>query len=300
MLRRLIGEDIELRTELGATLQRVKTDPGQLEQVLVNLVVNARDAMPQGGILTIRTENRELRSEEGNGAGEAGSFVGLVVSDTGIGMDPEVRVRIFEPFFTTKETGKGTGMGLSTVYGIVKQNGGRIWLESEPDQGTSFFVFFPRSTEPLTERAASPEPRARRGCETVLVVEDEDAVRSLTRMVLEGGGYRVLEAADAEEALQTFARTDGRLDLLLTDVVMPRMSGPHLAARLQHMKPDLKVLFISGHADETIVQHGVLIPDTELLVKPFSVKELLARVQGVLQDWRPEPPKTELLSDVRS
>lgn len=300
MLTRLIGEDVELVTELDGTLQRIKTDPGQLEQVLINLVVNARDAMPQGGTLTVRTENRHMRGEENNGNGEPGEYAGLVVTDTGVGMAPEVRARIFEPFFTTKETGKGTGMGLSTVYGIVKQNGGRIWVDSEPDRGTSFFVFFPRSSEPLTVEAARPDSVDTNGSETVLVVEDEEAVRSLTRMILQRSGYHVLEAANASEALAIFDSLDRPLDLLLSDVVMPRMSGPHLAARLQEKQPDLKVLFISGHADETIVQHGVLMPDTELLVKPFSVKELLARVHGVVRDWRPQARQTDGVSDARS
>lgn len=300
MLRRLIGEDIELITKLDGTQQRIKTDPGQLEQVLINLAVNARDAMPEGGGLTIRTENRELRLDEGNGNGEVGSFVGLIVTDTGVGMVEEVRARIFEPFFSTKETGKGTGMGLSTVYGIVKQNGGRIWVDSEPGEGTTFNVFLPYSSEPLTEQAVSLRSGDSRGSGTILVVEDEDAVRSLTRMILERSGYRVLESANAEEALEVFAKLDRPLDLLLSDVVMPRMSGPVLAARMQERQPDLKVLFISGHADETIVKHGVLMRDTELLVKPFSVQGLLVRVRDVLQDWRPGSPSVTAVSDVRT
>jgi len=215
--------------------------------------------------------------------------VGLVVTDTGIGMDRNVKARVFEPFFTTKETGKGTGMGLSTVYGIVKQNAGRIWVDSSPGGGTTFSVFFPESTEPLSEEQVGDSRSDELvGSETVLVVEDEDAVRSLTRMILEQGGYRVLEAADASEALSVNAKLAEPIDLLLSDVVMPRMSGPQLAAQMQEEQPDLKVLFISGHADETIVHHGVLDPDTELLVKPFSVNELLARVHGVLRDWRPD------------
>lgn len=287
MLRRLLGEHIELTTELEPRLGRIKSDPGQLEQVLINLVVNARDAMPQSGRLTIRTENRTLEAERSNGMG-SGSYVGLVVVDTGTGMDKNVQARVFEPFFTTKETGKGTGMGLSTVYGIVKQNDGRIWVDSAPGQGSTFSVFFPESTEPLSDLRPDEKAGARMvGSETVLVVEDEDAVRSLTRMILERGGYRVLVAADAREALTISGGLDTPVDLLLSDVVMPRMSGPQLAARMQEEQPDLKVLFISGHADETIVQHGVLMPDTELLVKPFSVDQLLARVNGVLRDWNP-------------
>ena len=203
-------------------------------------------------------------------------------------MDRNVRTRIFEPFFTTNETGKGTGMGLSTVYGIVKQNKGRIWVDSSPGEGATFSVFFPESQEPLTEDLSRTNGRGDlAGSETVLVVEDEDSVRSLTRMILERGGYEVLEAADASEALTVCASLGKPIDLLLSDVVMPRVSGPQLAARMQADQPDLKVLFISGHADETIVQHGVLMPDTELLVKPFSVDDLLARVHGVLRDWRP-------------
>ncbi len=300
MLRRLIGEDIELATDSDGSAQRIRTDPGQLEQVLINLAVNARDAMPQGGTLTIRTESRDLQGEGSNGDSHAGPFVGVVVTDTGIGMDADVRDRIFEPFFTTKELGKGTGMGLSTVYGVVKQNGGRIWVDSAPGEGTTFSVFFPRSVEPLTQDAPHPRPSDMQGSENVLVVEDEAAVRSLTRMILERSGYRVLEAASPSEALEIFANLHEPLDLLLSDVVMPGMSGPVLAAQLQETQPDLKVLFISGHADETIVQHGVLMPDTELLVKPFSVKELLARVHGVLRDWRPEAQQADLATGVRT
>jgi len=287
MLQRLMGEDIELQTQLDGSLSRIKSDPGQLEQVLINLVVNARDAMPKGGTLTIQTENRDLDADKSSAHG-SGSYVGLVVTDTGIGMDRNVKARIFEPFFTTKETGKGTGMGLSTVYGIVKQNKGRICVDSALGGGTTFSVFFPESEEPLSEVLTPAAGNGRpAGSETVLVVEDEDAVRSLTRMILERGGYQVLEAADASEALTVCANLDAPIDLLLSDVVMPRMSGPQLAAQMQEAQPDLKVLFISGHADETIVQHGVLMPDTELLVKPFSVDELLARVHGVLRDWHP-------------
>jgi len=288
MLRRLMDEDIELVTQFDGALRRIKTDPGQLEQVLINLVVNARDAMPQGGALTLRTENRDLQEDRTHGSGE-GSYVGLLVTDTGVGMAPDVKTRVFEPFFTTKEMGKGTGMGLSTVYGIVKQNGGQVWVDTSPGEGTTFSVFFPESTEPLSEvTVEATQNGGLAGSETVLVVEDEDAVRALTRMILERGGFHVLAAADASEALRVYDNLEKPVDLLLSDVVMPRMSGPQLAARMQETQPDLKVLFISGHADETILKHGVLIPDTELLVKPFSVNELLARVHGVLRDWRPE------------
>lgn len=288
MLRRLLGENIELTTELENTLHRMKTDPGQLEQVLINLVVNASDAMPDGGVLTIRTVNRDLDEDPWNGSA-AGAYVGLIVEDTGVGMDRNLVSRVFEPFFTTKETGKGTGMGLSTVYGIVKQNEGWISVDSTPGEGTTFSVFFPESTDPLTvEEKGGVTIKGLEGSETVLIVEDEDAVRSLTRMILEQGGYRVLEAADADEALSVSSNLDQPIDLLLSDVVMPRVSGPQLAAQMQEEQPDLKVLFISGHADETIVRHGVLMPDTELLVKPFSVQDLLNRVHGVLRDWRPE------------
>ena len=289
MLTRIIGEDIELVTQFDDALDHVKTDPGNLEDVLAHLVVNARDAMPQGGRLTIRTENRFLAADGTNGDSAAGPHVGLVVADTGVGMEPEVEARVFEPFFTTKEMGKGTGMGLSTVYGIVKQNRGRVWVETEPERGSTFLVFFPRSLEPLT-RAEVGRPRAGElaGSETVLVVEDEAAVRSLTQMILERNGYRVLAAGSAAEALQLHGELDGPIDLLLSDVVMPETSGPQLAAKLQSLQPDLKVLFFSGHADETIVRHGVLLPDTELLVKPFSVNQLLTRVRRILHDWQPE------------
>jgi len=289
MLCRLIGEDIELVTELEPDLHHVMTDTGQFEQVVVNLVVNARDAMPTGGKVILRTENRELNGDVPEEEVIPGHYVGLTVTDTGMGMEPEIAEQIFEPFFTTKEMGKGTGMGLSTVYGIVRQNGGYVWVDSEPGQGTTISMYLPRTMESLTtaqDAGARAEPLA--GSETVLVVEDEAAVRSLMRLVLEQHGYRVLEASDAEEALKIFDHLEAPLDLLLSDVVMPHMSGPTLAAKIQERQANLKVLFISGHADETIVQHGVLLPDTELLVKPFSVKDLVVRVHEVLHQWSPE------------
>jgi nitrogen-specific signal transduction histidine kinase/CheY-like chemotaxis protein len=287
MLRRLIGEDIELHTQLAPDLGRTKADPGQIEQVLMNLVVNARDAMPRGGRLTLETANAEMDEtyiRDHLGA-RPGRYVMLAVCDNGLGMDPETQKHIFEPFFTTKEKGKGTGLGLATVYGIVKQSEGYIWVESAPGEGTTVKVYLPWvEAEPAAEelrRPAVPEelPRA---TETVLLVEDEDMVRRMTREVLEGAGYRVLEASSGFEALRVSAGHNGSLDLLLTDVVMPGMSGRELSERLAPVRPAMKVLYMSGHTDDAIFHHGVTQAGTGFLQKPFTPDALERRVRELL------------------
>lgn len=285
LLRRLIGEDIELTAKLDADVGRVMADPGQIEQVLVNLIVNARDAMPRGGNLTIETKNAELDKEYGSKhVGVApGSYVMLAVSDTGIGMSEETRKRIFEPFFTTKEKGKGTGLGLSTVYGIVKQSGGNIWVYSEPGKGTTFKVYLPRAESKAREskeKIAEAAPHG--GSETVLLVEDEEVVRGLARRILEQAGYTVVEASKSAEALRFCEEHAEEVDLLLTDVVMPEMSGKELADRLKSQRPDLKMLFMSGYTDEAIVHHGVLDSSVEFIQKPFTPAGLVKKVRDVL------------------
>src|SRR6059036_1306478 len=264
MLRRLLGEDVELSTRLALTKGRVKADPGQLEQVVMNLAVNARDAMPNGGKLTLETANVDL--DEAYAAdhypARAGPFVMLAVSDTGIGMSEETQAHMFEPFFTTKEKGKGTGLELATVYGIIKQSGGFIWVYSEVGHGTTFKLYLPR-VEELAERAAAPaqaRTRPARGTETVLVVEDEAPVRNVARQVLERHRYTVLEAPSAEAALDIATRYSGTIHLLLTDVVMPGLNGRELASRLADLRPDARVIFMSGYTDDAVTRHGVLEP----------------------------------------
>ena len=286
MLRRLIGEDIELRARLASNLKRTKGDPGQIEQVLVNLVVNARDAMPRGGMMTIETANVQLDQEYArNHVGiQAGNYVLLAVSDTGYGMDETTLARIFEPFFTTKEKGKGTGLGLSMVYGIVKQSGGSIWVYSEPGQGTSFKVYLPELAESsrATEKAASPEETILGGKETVLLVEDEEIVRGLTTKILRQAGYTVLAAKGGAEALQLCAQQEHKIDLLLTDVVMPGASGKEVAQQMIRLVPGIRVLFMSGYTDEAIVHHGVLDSNVEFIQKPFTPFSLSLKVREVL------------------
>ncbi len=286
MLTRMIGEDIDLVMIPGSGLGTVKADPGQIEQVIMNLAVNARDAMPQGGKLTIETSNASLndafaRSRAGMRPGE---YVKLSISDTGAGMDPETQSHIFEPFFTTKGT-KGTGLGLSTVYGIVKQSGGYIWVQSELGKGTSFEVYLPRVTETgeYTTTAASILPsKAPHRVETVLLVEDEPNLRRMACQYLQMQGYKVLEAADGAAAVHICVAHNGSIDLLLTDVVMPGMNGRELAKRIVSLRPATKVLYMTGYAENAIVHNGTLDPGINLLQKPFNLQSLKLKVREVL------------------
>jgi nitrogen-specific signal transduction histidine kinase len=285
MLRRVIGEDIELMTIPAEDLGRVKTDPGWIEQVIMNLAVNARDAMINGGRLTIETANVELDEAYARGhiAVKPGRYVMLSVSDTGAGMTPEVKQQVFEPFFTTKEKGKGTGLGLSTVYGIVKQSGGNIWVYSEPGQGTTFKIYLPRVDEPLEEfRERVFQEELPQGKETVLVVEDEEAVRQLAVRILKRQGYTVLGVPDGDSALVICEEQKEPIHLILTDVVMPGMSGRQLVDRFSKVRQDFKVLYMSGYTDNAIVQHGVLGEGVNYIQKPFTVDALARKVREVL------------------
>jgi two-component system, cell cycle sensor histidine kinase and response regulator CckA len=285
MLRRLIGEDIKLTAKLDRALAKIKADPGQIEQVLVNLVVNARDAMPKGGDLTIETASVELDSNyAGKHVGFApGNYVMLAVSDTGIGMNQATQAQIFDPFFTTKEKGKGTGLGLSTVYGIVKQSGGSIWVYSELGRGTTFKVYLPQLEASTSKSEDSiAEVSIPRGSETILLVEDEEMVRGLTRKILDQAGYKVFDVSRGEDAIRWCRENKQKIDLLLTDVVMPETSGKEVADRLSDLRPGLKVLFMSGYTDQAIVHHGVLDSNVEFIQKPFTPAALGKKVRDVL------------------
>ena len=290
MLRRLIGEDLELVIVPCPGLGQVRADPGQIEQVIMNLAINARDAMPRGGKLTIETANVELDAGyvRQQVSVRPGPYVLLAVSDTGCGMNAETQAHIFEPFFTTKEQGKGTGLGLATVYGIVKQSDGYVWVYSEPGHGTTFKIYLPRidgvstTAEPDEARSAPVSGR-----ETILLVEDEEAVRDLVRGVLEGCGYSVLLAQNGEEALRLSGGHEGPIHLMVTDVVMPRMSGRELAERLASPRPTMKVLYISGYTDDAVVRHGVLSRGVAFLQKPFMPDALLRKVREMLDAATP-------------
>ncbi len=285
MIGRLIGEDIELVTQLDPALGAVEADPGQIHQVLLNLAVNARDAMLSGGKLTIETSNVDLDPTYVSGHPDVkpGPYVLLAVTDTGTGMSPDTMQQIFEPFFTTKEKGAGTGLGLSTVYGIVRQSGGWIWVYSEPEKGSTFKIYLPRIEQPA-ESAAVPAPTAAslRGNETLLVVEDQPDVRKLTAAILKSCGYRVIEAANGGEGLLACERHSGPIHMLITDVVMPGITGRELADRLAAVRPSMKVLYVSGYTANVIVREGVLEPGVEYLQKPFTPADLALKVRGVL------------------
>jgi two-component system, cell cycle sensor histidine kinase and response regulator CckA len=285
MLRRIIGEDIDLATVVQEGLGLVRGDAAQIEQVIMNLAVNARDAMPGGGRLTLEISNVTLDAAYGQShmGVRAGEYVMLAVSDNGQGIPPELRAHLFEPFFTTKGRGKGTGLGLSTVYGIVRQSGGQIWVYSELGKGTTFKIYLPRVRD--GERAESPAQPVRfaeRGTETVLLVEDEIGVRSLVRDVLGQHGYTVLEAEDVDDALRFCREHGGEIHLLLTDVVMPIMSGRELAERAADIRPELKVLYMSGYTDNVVIHHGVKAHETQFLQKPFTPRLLARKVREVL------------------
>ncbi|MEW6386357.1 MAG: PAS domain S-box protein [Thermodesulfobacteriota bacterium] len=285
MLRRLLGEDIDLVTALKPVLGAVKADPGQIEQVIMNLAVNARDAMPRGGTLTIETANVNLDQTYSQRHREIapGPYVMLAVSDSGLGMDAATQARIFEPFFTTKEAGKGTGLGLATVYGIVKQSGGYIYVYSEPGQGTTFKVYLPRVDEPVQSVRETPPPTpSLQGRETILMVEDDEVLRSVITKTLKKFGYRVLKARDGDEALSACQKHKGPIHLLLTDVVLPKMSGVELADRLKGFRPEMKILFMSGYTEDAMVHHGVMEASTPFLQKPFKPIQLAGKVREIL------------------
>jgi len=277
VLQRTIGEEVRLVTRLEKHLGSVVADRGQVEQVIMNLVTNACDAMPDGGLLTIETENAfldELYCAR-HVAGSPGPYVVLSICDQGIGMDREVQSRIFEPFFTTKSKGKGTGLGLATVYGIVKQSSGFIWVYSEPGQGTCFKVYLPRVDEAPAPREPEPPVSSIAGTETILLVEDDDALRSATRRILRGRGYTILEARHGGEAVLLCERYGGTIHLLLTDVVMPQMSGRELWENLHQMRPEMKVVFMSGFADGAATEGGLVDQNAVFLSKPFNPQALL-------------------------
>jgi two-component system, cell cycle sensor histidine kinase and response regulator CckA len=299
MIARVIGADIELRTELAGGLGCVRVDPGQLEQVILNLIVNARDAMPGGGVLTLRTEHWNLTEDDAARAPYRvvpGPYVRLTVKDTGFGMSESVLSQVFEPFFTTKPRGKGSGLGLSTAYGIVKQSSGYIWISSNPGRGTTIEIYLPRvadAEETSQSDAQTPLPR---GSGRVLLVEDEEPVRVVTRRLLEQGGYSVIEAAGGHEAVQRYDECGGAIDLVLTDVVMPQMGGRELATHLRARDPDLRLLYMSGYADNRSVRRGSKGGDDEFIQKPFAPETLLALVRSILEK-APEPRHRSRITD---
>jgi two-component system cell cycle sensor histidine kinase/response regulator CckA len=285
MLRPIIGEYVDMKTVLGPGLGRVFADPGQMEQVIVNLVLNARDAMPAGGTITIETANREITAEEAEKHGmEPGPGVLLSISDTGQGMDSETMGHLFQPFFTTKERGKGTGLGLSTVYGIIKQHHGDVWAHSLLGHGTTFTIWLPQAAaaQQPADVAVPARPVSMPGDETILLVEDEENVRRLLRHVLAKRGYQVLEASHAEEALAIFNSEGNSIDLLLTDMVMPRMSGRELAERIQSVRPGIPVIYMSGYTDDVLVRTGALSPGMSFLQKPLRPEVLTSKVREAL------------------
>ena len=292
MLRRLIGEDVTLLIHCAKTLSKVKVDPNQIDQVILNLAINARDAMPSGGKLSIETKDVMLDSPytHDHFGVVQGPHVMLAVTDTGVGMDKETQARIFEPFFTTKELGKGTGLGLSTVFGIVQQSGGNVWVYSELGGGTTFKIYLPVAEGVETDFPEVGEPTTLTGTETVLLVEDQDEVRQVTHEILRRYGYHVIEARNAGEALLTCEQHPRTIHLLLTDVVMPQMSGRELAGRLGRIRHDMKVLYMSGYTDNAIVHHGILDSGIHYLQKPIVPETLARRVREVLDTPSRKPP----------
>ncbi len=285
MLRPMLRDDVTLATVLAPGLRRVRADPGQIEQILINLAANARDAMPRGGRLTIETANLDVDATfaRERSIATVGPHVLLSVIDDGVGMDEALRARIFEPFFTTKEPGQGTGLGLSTVLGIVEQSGGTVWAESLPGRGATFRICLPETREEPAEAQAKAAAVARAGSETVLLCEDDGQVARLVRSILERQGYRVLEANGGEAAIAMSLAHAGAIDILLTDVVMPGMSGRELADRIRASRPGVKVLFMSGYADDAIVRHGLVSPGSAVLLKPFNDVELHSRLRSLLE-----------------
>src|SRR6266436_3826329 len=301
MLPRLLGEDIEVSLSLGPELGNVKADQSQIEQVIMNLAVNARDAMPTGGNLKIQTANVELDQAytHDHPGSRAGQYVMLAIADTGTGMDAETLTHIFEPFFTTKERGKGTGLGLATVYGVVKQSNGYIWVDSAPGKGASFQIYLPRHVgEPGADEPKNDSGEKLRGSETILLVEDAEPLRKLAQAFLEAGGFRVLPAESGESALEVAARFGGTFDLLLTDVVMPGMNGRVLAEQMLARQPGMKVLYMSGYTDSFIAGHGVLDPETHLLHKPFTEEILIRKVRAVLDGGKKSSPASSSASEL--
>jgi two-component system, cell cycle sensor histidine kinase and response regulator CckA len=285
MLQRLIGEDVELRFVLLPELGRVNADPGQIEQVIMNLVVNSRDAMPAGGMLKLETANVELGDDYAgqHATLKRGRYIVLSVSDTGSGMDETTRAHLFEPFFTTKGSGKGTGIGLSTVFGIVKQSGGGVEVESEPNRGTSVKIFLPRVDQQALTESERPSRVVARGTETILVVEDDDMVRHLVCETLERQGYRILDAPGPIEARRLTDHFKPDIDLLITDVVMPKGSGRELAAQLAPLRPGMRVLYMSGYTDNAVLNSGITQKDVAFLQKPFTPARLVETVREVLE-----------------
>jgi len=284
MLKRLIGENVDIVVTANANPARVKADPGQIEQVILNLAINARDAMPRGGMLTFDVSDARLTIADARSGATVvpGRYTLLTVSDTGQGMDAETQARVFEPFFTTKQKGKGTGLGLSTVYGIVKQSDGYIWVESTPGEGTRFSIYLPGVDQDVQPAVPRPGNESLTGAETIFVVEDEESVRSLVRKALERYGYRVLTAATPNEAIELARTTQESIDLLISDVVLPQMSGRALADRILPSKPGTRLLFMSGYTDDAIVHHGVLDEGTPFIQKPFTPQALARKVRQVL------------------
>ena len=283
MVRRIIGDDVNVGVRLGAELPAVEADRAQIERVILNLAANARDAMPRGGRLTIETAAVELDEDyvASRGEGTAGANVLLAVSDTGVGMSEDVRRHLFEPFFTTKEAGAGTGLGLATVFGVVKQSGGSIYVYSEEGRGTTFKIYLPAAAGTAEVRAPA-DPAAELGSETVMLVEDDESVRNLVRTMLETKGYNVLAAAGADEAERICAAQTGAVDLLLTDVVMPEVNGRVLAERLAAQSPSMRILFMSGYSDEAVYRHGEISPNAAFIEKPFTDRTLARKVREVL------------------